>query len=74
MADFSCASTKRTSHWLAPISWDPQHQSAARPVLHALPQPGHSSKGRWHGSAEIADWPVITRATRAPSLPSSVSP
>jgi hypothetical protein len=21
MADFSCASTKRTSHWPAPISW-----------------------------------------------------
>jgi len=23
MADFSCASTKRTSHWLAPMSWEP---------------------------------------------------
>jgi hypothetical protein len=23
MADFSCASTKRTSHWLAPLSWEP---------------------------------------------------
>ena len=23
MADFSCASTKRTSHWLAPMSWKP---------------------------------------------------
>jgi hypothetical protein len=22
MADFSCASTKRTSHWPAPISWE----------------------------------------------------
>jgi hypothetical protein len=22
MADFSCASTKRTSHWLAPMSWE----------------------------------------------------
>ena len=22
MADFSCASTKRTSHWPAPMSWE----------------------------------------------------
>jgi hypothetical protein len=36
MADFSCASTKRTSHWPAPMSWQAPVWSRVSVVVAAL--------------------------------------
>jgi hypothetical protein len=36
MVDFSCASTKRTSHWLAPMSWEAPVRFRVSVVVAAL--------------------------------------
>ena len=36
MADFSCASTKRTSHWPAPTSWEATVRFSVSVVVAAL--------------------------------------
>jgi hypothetical protein len=36
MADFSCASTKRTSHWPAPMSWEAPVRFRVSVVVAAL--------------------------------------
>jgi hypothetical protein len=36
MADFSCASTKRTSHWPAPMSWEERARFRVSVVVAAL--------------------------------------
>ena len=67
MADFSCASTKRTSHWPAPMSWEAPVRFRVPVVVAA---PAYRLQRQSGGQSLVADGLPGNRARRALSGPS----